>query len=478
MLPPVFVYVPLLLLVASAAVLALALRGRRVDFHPVCRRCGYDLVGQPAGRDVCTECGAGLSGRRAVRIGHRRRHRRVAAGAVSIAAGCCAWFGLLGWSRVKGHDFDDQKPTWWLLAEAARGQDRYEDSTDYYENRQLSHLTRRFVDGRLTDGQVDDVAAEALRQQAAGVLAVRDCQWLDFLELAHATGRLSDARWRKYATQATPQLAFTVRRDVRPGEMVPAMLVWTGRAAVPGQSTSYQSALSFVYEFDRTIDVDGRTIGGPASTAIDFAVQPSPGQFMFVVDPGPDGLAGVADGPHRATARVTAVAYTGPPAAGRVVCRVPLTLTAPCDVSPAAAPPPSPARPAAPAASAAVRSLLTVQAGQRAETGEVCVYVAFPSNARPPVIMQDGMATFSFRAFVRPAFRPAAPEVEVGTGTLSWRVENTTVTAPLPDIDARWGLDVILRPCPDPAAPPASLNALDGEADFPYWLTPGPASGP
>ena len=61
MLPPLFLSVPLVLLAASAGVLAFALCGRRADDHPYCRRCRFDLFGKPADATVCSECGADLA---------------------------------------------------------------------------------------------------------------------------------------------------------------------------------------------------------------------------------------------------------------------------------------------------------------------------------------------------------------------------------------------------------------------------------
>ncbi|HYO10382.1 MAG TPA: hypothetical protein VER17_15540 [Tepidisphaeraceae bacterium] len=54
------------LAVATGALvlLVLGMRGRRVDDHPVCRRCGFDLVGPPGGTATCSECGADLVDRR------------------------------------------------------------------------------------------------------------------------------------------------------------------------------------------------------------------------------------------------------------------------------------------------------------------------------------------------------------------------------------------------------------------------------
>jgi ribosomal protein L37E len=65
----------LALILAASVGLALTfrgLRGVRLDDHPLCRRCGYDLYGAPAGTTTCTECGADLARPRAMKIGHRR----------------------------------------------------------------------------------------------------------------------------------------------------------------------------------------------------------------------------------------------------------------------------------------------------------------------------------------------------------------------------------------------------------------------
>src|SRR6476646_10396854 len=81
-------------------------RGRRIDSHPLCRKCGYDLVGQPAdvGQCVCPECGADLARRRAVKMGHRARHRGQVVVGAALLAPCLLVFGFLGWAAL--HDTD------------------------------------------------------------------------------------------------------------------------------------------------------------------------------------------------------------------------------------------------------------------------------------------------------------------------------------------------------------------------------------
>ncbi|MDB5301957.1 MAG: hypothetical protein JWO87_3620, partial [Phycisphaerales bacterium] len=53
----------------AIALLAWGIRGRRVDDHPICAHCGFDLVGTPASSYVCSECGSDLRDSWAVRTG-------------------------------------------------------------------------------------------------------------------------------------------------------------------------------------------------------------------------------------------------------------------------------------------------------------------------------------------------------------------------------------------------------------------------
>jgi ribosomal protein L37E len=65
--------------VAGAGAVVYGMRGRRIDDHPLCRRCGFDLVGLPAGSSACSECGGSIVVRKAIRFGHRQRNGRIVA---------------------------------------------------------------------------------------------------------------------------------------------------------------------------------------------------------------------------------------------------------------------------------------------------------------------------------------------------------------------------------------------------------------
>ena len=126
-------------------------RGRRVDTHPLCRRCGYDLFGHPQPPATCPECGSDLSEDRAVRVGHRRRRP-----AVLTTAGLAVLLGILGlWAGASDFDPTPYKPVWWLRSEAAYGNAARRGEA-------LSELTARATAGDLSNAQLRTLADDAL----------------------------------------------------------------------------------------------------------------------------------------------------------------------------------------------------------------------------------------------------------------------------------------------------------------------------
>ena len=100
---------------AGPALLALGMRGKRIDDHPLCAACGFDLFGKPKASTACAECGADLSRDRAIRIGHRSHNRPlVAMGALLLGLGVLTSIGELHRIRSKTNLLP-YLPTWVLL---------------------------------------------------------------------------------------------------------------------------------------------------------------------------------------------------------------------------------------------------------------------------------------------------------------------------------------------------------------------------
>ena len=217
---PVLIAVPLVGVAAGVAGLVLGLlalvvgwRGRRVDDHPVCRRCGFDLFGRPAESTACPECGANLARRRAVRIGRRQRRRGLlACGAVLLLVSFVP-LGAIGVRRARGFEWQAHKPARWLLRELDSSDTAVRDAA-------RAELMRRGAAGAL-DGT--DVPAE-LWERALAAQADTSKPWDDWwggvIENARMRDRLPQPLWERYVRQAYP-LELKVAPSVRRGEPLP-----------------------------------------------------------------------------------------------------------------------------------------------------------------------------------------------------------------------------------------------------------------
>ena len=204
-------------------------RGRQVDTHPLCRRCGYDLVGLPlvtsevdpadsARQRACPECGADLRRRRAVRTGNRVRHRgQIVTGAVLLVP-CLALAGLLAWVRARDVDHQKHKPVWWLANDAC--------SSDVAQRRNaFAELNRRRTARLLSPRHVQSLVERALAVQG-NPARVWDAGWGDWLETVRTEGKLSPEQWSRYWRQAWTW-KLTTRPRVRRGDPLPVWIAAT-----------------------------------------------------------------------------------------------------------------------------------------------------------------------------------------------------------------------------------------------------------
>ena len=203
---------PALAALAAAALLVHALRGRRVDDHPLCRRCGFDLYGRPAGATRCSECGGDLTRRRAIRVGHRRPRGGLLALALPVLLLSVCWEGWIGWQRAKATDWNRHKPVWWLRRDV-------DDRDPTGRAAALDELATRVAAGKLTDGQLLPLIDKALAYQG-DVTKPWVPAWGHLVESAHDASRLPPDQWRRYVAQA-PDLSVEVRPTVRRGDPIP-----------------------------------------------------------------------------------------------------------------------------------------------------------------------------------------------------------------------------------------------------------------
>jgi len=204
--------IPGFALLGGVLLLWLGRRGRRVNHHPVCRKCGYDLFGLTAATAACPECGRSLTRKRATRSGQRVRQPRLIGFAVILLIVDSAWLGRSGWVAASRHDFSPYKPVWWLLRDT---------DSEMAETRvtALNELLSRLRDHKLHAKQIRAVAEHGLSIQA-DVKRPWDTRWEQWMELAERRRSLSEAQWRRYAAQSM-RVVIRARPSVVRGEPAP-----------------------------------------------------------------------------------------------------------------------------------------------------------------------------------------------------------------------------------------------------------------
>ena len=156
----------------------LGLRGRRLNDHPICRKCKFDLVGvyppestSAGGTGVspvrtnedsprCPECGRDLKRKRAVRHGARRRRPFVVIVAILLLTCGLTGLGAAGWSSARNIDWNHHKPEWMLLQAVRDGDGAVDPGV-------LREFLRRDKQGSLSDRTLQSLATYALGAQSA-----------------------------------------------------------------------------------------------------------------------------------------------------------------------------------------------------------------------------------------------------------------------------------------------------------------------
>jgi hypothetical protein len=211
-IPAIFVIVPLLLLVVGIVFLALGWRGRTIDNHPICRKCGFDLFGLDE-NVRCPECGNELSAK-AIRVGHRAVRRWPLGIGVVFLLPALVILAAVAVLFVRKTDIETMKPIWWLIRD---------DDTPA-----VAELNRRLALGTLTPAQMNQIIEAGLKAQWK-----RDANhpwlpgWGDFIESARLLPKgASDEQWQRYAKGVTTY-AMEARPQVRRGDPIPIRVGFT-----------------------------------------------------------------------------------------------------------------------------------------------------------------------------------------------------------------------------------------------------------
>ena len=199
-------------------------RGRRIDDHPVCAKCKFDLTGRPETSRECPECGVALDGYHAIETGNRLpRLGLIYAGAMIVLLAAIPLVTSMGLSIFK-IDPIRLEPLSWLL----RGLDK--DRWDI-QPKDFAEIVSRVKSGRLSSDDIEKVVKVALRDQA-DLSKTWNPQWGDLIEYLNSKGQLSAADWKTYLAQDEP-VTLEVRPNVARGDPIPFHLFGQLRGATP-----------------------------------------------------------------------------------------------------------------------------------------------------------------------------------------------------------------------------------------------------
>lgn len=216
---PIFILFALVLGGAGLLLLILGLRGRKVDDHPLCRKCKFDLTGRPETSTRCPECGTELTAS-AIIHGHRRRSApKLWAGVMLLLFGL-ATTGIVVTAIAGNINWMEYKPVWWLTREAR-------SSVATTRTPALNELQRRITATELSQAQIDALADEALAIQADQT-KTWDSGWGNIVESARSGNQLDQQRWVRYARQAV-QVKVVPRDTVLRGQPLALNLYTPGR---------------------------------------------------------------------------------------------------------------------------------------------------------------------------------------------------------------------------------------------------------
>lgn len=187
----------LALLLAGVLLILLGRRGRKINNHPQCTWCGFDLVGVYPAAVTCPECGAGLArthGQKPVRQGVRVRQPILIATGLALVLIAAAPLGLFTYAAITGTPIAKHLPLRGLELMANLGNQTRADEA-------AAELTDRLLKKSLDAEQSKRAVAIVLNYQAD---ATRPWTrpWADLLERVDLNALLTPEQSRQVIINA------------------------------------------------------------------------------------------------------------------------------------------------------------------------------------------------------------------------------------------------------------------------------------
>lgn len=240
-----------LLLIGALIALVIGLRGRRCGDEPHCRRCGYDLRGMNDRTYRCSECGAYLRARGAIRIGVWRPRWRI----ILVLALPSLLVGVIctvhGARVLRNTDFTMLKPVWLLRRDLSSSSPIGRSVAD-------RELFRRLGANELSTAQIASIAAHvppsvSSARSIPGVCvdcaarAWRDGSWDDDAQAVSLRTRMIDFSVSVWRSMDHYPIGIDVNVSVAAGHATTTGGGYTiTEAAIDGRPVDCQNTANFI----------------------------------------------------------------------------------------------------------------------------------------------------------------------------------------------------------------------------------------
>lgn len=193
MLPSVLVLL-LVAMIVGVVLVVVGLKGRRINDHPVCKQCHFDLLGTYPEVVTCPECGAGLKRDNAVLQGARSKMPIVVTvGAIMVLTPLVP-VGAVAYAVLTGSDVNAIKPLGMILWEARRAEPTQAAKL-------ADEIMNRLLAKKLSASQYQKVIESVLDVQGDRSLAWSE-GWGSVIDRAELDGVLTPAQKARYMQQA------------------------------------------------------------------------------------------------------------------------------------------------------------------------------------------------------------------------------------------------------------------------------------
>ena len=214
-------------ILAGVVLVALGVRGKRINDHPICRFCRFDLEGVFPGGITCPECGAGLKRERSVRIGQRRRRPVfILVGSLMTILPAMLIAAVL-FAVITGTELNRHKPLGALILEARYASDKAAVAA-------ADEAYRRYQGRTLDESKMAKLVETAFALQA-NADRPWSARWGDIVHAEHVAGTVSDDQLARFQVGAA-RLEWRARPEVGRGATIPVAASVAGVRMGSGES--------------------------------------------------------------------------------------------------------------------------------------------------------------------------------------------------------------------------------------------------